>query len=349
MENILIGGKAIGAGRPCYIIAEAGVNHNGKRALAIKLIDAAKKARADAVKFQTYSTDHLVTPLSKKAVYQRKGRSDPESQYEMLKKLELSKEDFTYLAAYAKKKKITFLSTPFDEGSVDFLETLDVPAYKIGSGELTNIPLLRSIACRNKPVILSTGMATLGEIEASLAEMKKAGAQDIILLHCISAYPSDIIIQNLRAITTLQRTFNLPIGFSDHTGGVMAAIIAVSLGAVIVEKHLTLDNSMEGPDHKASLNPSGFARLVQVIRTTEAALGDGIKKPSAAESDIIRTARKSIVAERDVTKGSTITAAMVAIKRPGTGIGPAFLDAVIGKRACRDIKRHTPITWDCIE
>lgn len=348
MRRIKIDTTEIGPGNPCYIIAEAGVNHNGKMSLAKKLIGAAKKAGANAIKFQTYSTERLVTPHSEKAAYQRAGHSDRESQYQMLKRLELSDDDFQSLSDYAEKNNITFLSSPFDEESADFLETLDVPAYKVGSGELTNIPLLQHIAHKNRPMILSTGMATIGEVETALHAIQKTGLQDIVLLHCISGYPSAIGTQNLLAIQTLEHTFHVPVGFSDHTEGVMAAIIAVSLGAVVIEKHLTLDKKMDGPDHKASLEPDEFADLVHAVRITESALGDGIKRPSPIEEDVTKTARKSIVAVKKIPRGTTITGSMVCIKRPGTGIPPALLDSVIGMKARRAIKKDQVLSWEYI-
>jgi len=260
-----IGDKLIGEEEPCFIIAEAGVNHNGSIELAKKLIDAAKDAGADAVKFQTFKTENVVVKDAQKAEYQKETTGEG-SQYEMIKKLELTEEDFRELADYAKEKDIMFLSSPFDKESVDLLNELDVPAFKVGSGEITNLPLLRYIAKKEKPIILSTGMSTLGEIEEALDVIRSEGVEDIILLHCVSNYPARIEDVNLRALGTLKQAFKLPVGFSDHTLGITAPIAAVALGACVIEKHFTLDRNLPGPDHKASLEPEELKEMAKAIR-----------------------------------------------------------------------------------
>ena len=252
---IQVNRKKIGYNQPCFIIAEAGVNHNGDVNLAKRLIVAAIEAGADAIKFQTFHTDNVVTRTAEKAGYQKNTTSSEESQYEMIKKLELSDEVFLELSDYAKKRGIIFLSTPFDDESVDLLDRIDVPAFKIPSGEITNFPLLKKIAEKKKPVILSTGMATLGEVEDAFHYLKKCGVQEIVLLQCTTSYPASINSVNLRAMETLRCAFHVPVGYSDHTEGNMISIAAVAMGACVLEKHFTMDRTLPGPDHKASLEP----------------------------------------------------------------------------------------------
>jgi len=298
-----IGDELIGEEEPCFIIAEAGVNHNGSVELAKKLIDAAKDAGADAVKFQTFKAESVVVKDAQKAEYQKETTGEG-SQYVMIKKLELAEEDFRELADYAEKKDIMFLSSPFDKDSVDLLHELDVPAFKVGSGEITNLPLLRYIAKKGKPIILSTGMSTLGEIEEALDVIRSEGVEDIILLHCVSNYPARIEDVNLRAMGTLKQAFKLPVGFSDHTLGITAPIAAVALGACVIEKHFTLDRNLPGPDHRASLEPDELKEMVKAIREVEKALGNGIKKPTKEEEKIKKVAGRSIVAKVDISKGT---------------------------------------------
>ena len=336
--KIRIEDKLIGEEEPCFIIAEAGVNHNGSVELAKKLIDAAKDAGADAVKFQTFKTENVVVKDAQKAEYQKETTGEG-SQYEMIKKLELTEEDFRELADYAEKKDIMFLSSPFDKESVDLLHELDVPAFKVGSGEITNLPLLRYIAKKEKPIILSTGMSTLGEIEEALDVIRSEGVEDIILLHCVSNYPARIEDVNLRAMGTLKQAFKLPVGFSDHTLGITAPIAAVALGACVIEKHFTLDRNLPGPDHKASLEADELKEMVKAIREVEKALGDGIKRPTKEEEEIKKVARRSIVAKVDISKGAIITEDMLDVKRPGTGIEPKYLKFIIGRKTKEDIKR----------
>ena len=330
-----------------FIIAEAGVNHNGDIKLAKKLIAAAKDAGADAVKFQTFKAENVVIKNAEKAEYQKTVKE--ESQYEMLKKLELTEEDFEELADYAKKRGILFLSSPFDKESVDLLYELDIPAFKVGSGEITNFPLLRYIAKKRKPIILSTGMAILGEVEEALNVIRSEGVEDIILLHCVSNYPARIEDVNLRAIETLKQAFKLPVGFSDHTLGITALIAAVALGACVIEKHFTLDRNLPGPDHKASLEPNELKEMVQAIRDVEKALGDGVKRPTKDEEEIKRAARRSIVAKVDIPKGTIIAEDMLDVKRPGTGIEPKYIDMIVGKKAKENIRKDELVTREIIE
>jgi len=347
MKKIKIGDKWIGEGQPCFIIAEAGVNHNGDAGIAKKLIDVAKDAGADAVKFQTFKAENVVTKFAEKAEYQKETTREG-SQYEMIKSLELSREDFRELADYAKKKDIMFLSSPFDKESVDLLYRLDMPAFKIGSGEITNFPLLRYIAKKGKPIILSTGMSTLGEVEEALDVFRKEGAEDVILLHCVSNYPASIEDVNLRAMETLKQAFKLPVGFSDHTLSIIIPVVATAMGAHVIEKHFTLDKNLPGPDHKASLEPKELKEMIKNIREVEKAMGDGIKRPTAEEEKIKKVARKSIVAKVDIPKGTVIKESMLGVKRPRTGIEPKYLKLVIGKKAKENIKKDEVITIEMI-
>jgi N-acetylneuraminate synthase/N,N'-diacetyllegionaminate synthase len=345
MDQIIqIGKKNIGHDQPCFIIAEAGVNHNGDLGTAKKMIDCAADAGTDAVKFQTFKADSLVTKDADKADYQK--CNDSCTQYEMLKKLELTNREFISLSKYATKKGIIFLSTPFDKKSVDLLEKINVPAYKISSGELTNHPLLHDIACRKKPVILSTGMATISEIGESLSVLKKSGAHDIILLHCTTDYPVNFEEVNLRAINTIRCAFKYPTGFSDHSTGIIASVAAVAMGACVIEKHFTLDKLMDGPDHKASLDPDELKELIQSIRNIEKAFGTGIKEPSPCEEKVKTVARKSIVAKLNLKQGTVINSSMLDLKRPGTGLEPKYLNMIIGKQLKKDLVKDEIIIWE---
>lgn len=339
----------MGESEPCFIIAEAGVNHNGDVNLAKKLIDVAKEAGADAVKFQTFKTEEVVTKNAEKAQYQKEATGAEESQFEMIKNLELTEKDFEELFAYARERDILFLSSPFDKGSVDLLDELGVPAFKIASGEITNFPLLKYIARKKKTIILSTGMSTLGEIEEALEVIRKEGAEEIVLLHCVSCYPAKVEDMNLKAMETLKHAFKLPVGLSDHTVGITTPIVAVALGACVIEKHFTLDKNLPGPDHKASLAPDELKQMVKAIRDVGKALGDGIKKPTKDEEENKKAARRSIVAKVDIPEGAIITKEMLNVKRPGTGIEPKHIEEVSGARAKVDIKRDDRITWSKIE
>lgn len=349
IKAIQIADKVVGEGSPCFIIAEAGVNHNGDINLAKRLIDVAVEAGADAVKFQTFHAENVVTSTADKAEYQKSTTSADETQYEMIKKLELPDECFKDLSDYAKKCGIIFLSTPFDEESVDLLDQIGVPAYKIPSGEITNCPLLKKIAKKIKPVILSTGMSTLGEVEEAFNYLKKNGVRNIILLHCTTSYPAPPHSVNLRAMKALQCAFSVPVGYSDHTEGITIPIAAVALGASVIEKHFTLDRTLPGPDHLASLEPDELKAMVKAIRDVELAAGDGVKKPDRKEEEIKKIARKSIVAKFDIPVGSFLTKDVLAIKRPGNGIESRYLESLFQKRVKVPIKKDEVIQWDMIE
>lgn len=329
-----------------FIIAEIGVNHNGDMRLAKKMIKSASECGVDAVKFQTFVSEDLVTEDAKKADYQNENTSE-ETQFEMLKKLELTFEDFKELKDYALDNGVVFLSSPFDKKSVDLLESLDVPAYKLGSGELNNFELIDYVQKIGKPLIISTGMATLDEIKETYEFIDDK--ENLIVLHCITGYPTSFEEANLNFIKTLQLELNLPIGFSDHSPGIELPIAAVALGACVIEKHFTIDKNLEGPDHKASLNPVEFKAMVDAIRNVEVAMGDGVRKFSANESEIKKVARKSIVLNEDVKKGTIIQKEMLAIKRPGTGISPKYIGEVVGKTAIKDLKSGTLLKCEYLD
>lgn len=331
MKSVRILNQLIGPGNSCFIIAEAGVNHNGDLALAFKLIDAALQAGANAVKFQTFTTETLVTTDAPKAAYQFKNTASQETQYQMLKKLELSHDDHFKLKSYCDKKRILFLSTPFDEKNTDFLVKLGVQALKVSSGDLTNLPLLTHMANKNIPMIISTGMANMDEVKLAVHTIKQTGNEKLILLHCVSNYPADPVEMNLRALQTMQKTFDLPIGLSDHTLGIEISLAAIALGACLIEKHLTLDHHLPGPDHQASLEPKMFASMVEGIRNIEKALGHGRKEPTPNELITATAARRSLVASCDIPEGTKITEKMIAIKRPGNGLSPALRPSLIGR------------------
>ena len=349
MDEIKLANKLIGKGMPCFIIAEAGVNHNGDVNLAKKLIDAAREAGADAVKFQSFKAEDVVTKTAEKAEYQKKTTGAEESQFVMIKKLELEERDFKELFDYAHRKGIIFLSSPFDKGSVDLLDELGVPAFKVGSGEITNFPLLKYIARKKKPIILSTGMSILGEVEEALEAIREGGTEEVILLHCVSSYPAKIKDMNLKAIETLSKGFNLPVGLSDHSLGITIPIAAVALGACVIEKHFTLDRSLPGPDHKASLEPEELKQMIKAIREVEKAMGDGNKVPTDEEKQIQKVARRSLVARVNIPEGTIITEAMLGIKRPGTGVEPKYMNKVIGAVARCRIEQDEPLTMNKLE
>lgn len=329
-----------------FIIAEAGVNHNGRLDLAKKLVEAAVLAGCDAIKFQTFKAVNLVSKNALMADYQKKNtKAQGNSQYNLIKNLELSFAAFKTLKAYCDKKGIIFLSTPFDEESADFLEDLKLPAFKISSGDLTNLPFLRFLARKGQWLILSTGMSNLAEIKEAVQSIYKTGNKNLILLHCVTDYPPEPQEMNLKAIETLKKTFKIPIGFSDHSMGIEMSIAAAALGAQVIEKHLTLDRKMKGPDHKASLEGDEFALMVQCIRNVEKALGDGVKVPSRSEKKYIPLVRKSIVALRDVIRGERINLKDITIKRPGHGIAPKDFTKVIGRTAKVNIKADDILSW----
>ena len=343
--RIRVGRRLIGEGTPVFVVAEVGVNHNGDPDLARQLIDHATAAGADAVKFQTFRSAALVSREAPKAAYQVETTGAAEGQREMLARLELDPAEHAELLKYCAKRGILFFSSPFDEASVDALDALGVTLFKVPSGEITNHGFLRHVASKGKPVIVSTGMSTLDEVAAAVAAIRDGGDPPLALLHCVSAYPAPVEEMNLRAMDTLRERFGRPVGLSDHTLGIEIAIAAVARGAAIVEKHVTLDKRLPGPDHRASLEPEEFRNLVRAIRAVEAALGDGEKRPTRSEADTRRVARKSLVAARAIGAGQRLTADLVTIKRPGTGIPPGDLERALGRTVVRDLAADEVIDW----
>lgn len=346
---IQINQREIDYNQPCFIIAEAGVNHNGNIEIAKEMIDAAILTGADAIKFQTFKADLMVTPEAEKAEYQKKGKSGGESQYAMIKNLELPQNAFKILSDYAKARGIIFFSSPFDKDSVDLLEQIGVPVYKIPSGELTNLPLITYIAKKGRPIILSTGMATFEEIDEAIETIHAEGVTDIILLYCVTSYPVKMESLDLTVISSLRERYQLPVGFSDHTTGFIAAIAARTIGACVLEKHFTLDRRMSGPDHRASINPKGLKALITAIRDVESALGKGMKLISDEECDIKILTRKSLVASADIPSGEILTEKMIGIKRPGSGLAPKYLHKIVGRKSNRRIKKNELFNWDMLE
>jgi N-acetylneuraminate synthase len=332
LQTINIAGREVGMGHPCFIIAEAGVNHNGSLEAARQLIDVAVAAGADAVKFQTFRAERLATPDAPKAEYQLRNTGEAESQYEMLKRLELSEDAHRELVAYCAERGILFMSTPFDEGSADFLDALGVAVFKLPSGEITNLPFVEHVARKRKPLIVSTGMADLSEVETVVRCLEAAGSSSFILLHCVSNYPAAAEDANLRAMQTMREAFNVAVGYSDHTLGIEVALAAVALGACVIEKHYTLSRDLPGPDHRASLEPDELLAMVCGIRTIESALGHGRKEPAASEAKIAAVARRSLVAARDLAAGTQLTEDSIVIRRPGTGLPAAMLPEILGRR-----------------
>ncbi len=321
-----------------FVIAEAGVNHNGDIKIAKQLIDTAKEAGADAVKFQTFQADSLVCKTAKKANYQLETTDKAETQYDMLKKLELTWQMHQELIEHCAKKEIMFLSTPFDIASIALLSELGMQIYKIPSGEITNLPYLREIAKQHKKIILSTGMSSMEEVKAAVNILKNNGSEDVTLLHCNTQYPTPVSDVNLLAMVKMREETGLPVGYSDHTQGIEIPIAAATLGAIVIEKHFTLDKNMEGPDHKASLEPQELKQMVAGIRKIEIALGRKIKQVSESEMPNAAVVRKSIVAAANIKKGEKYTEKNLTTKRPATGINPMLWDEVIGKAANKDYK-----------
>lgn len=344
MSSIEIAGRRIGDGEPVYVIAEIGVNHDGSLDRAIALVEAAANAGVDAIKFQTFEPDALATDSAPLAVYQREGTDAP-SQREMLERLRLADEDLKALAALCRRLGPHFLSTPFDEASAAKLEALEVPAFKVGSGELTNLPFLRHLAARALPLLVSTGMSDLDEVRAAVAAIAAAGAPPLALLHCVSSYPTPPAQVNLRAMDTLAAEFpGAVIGYSDHCLGVEVSVAAVARGAKVIERHITLDRTLPGPDHAISLEPEELAWMVKAIRTVEAALGDGSKRPQDAEANTRAVARRSLVAARDLEQGRILAAGDLTAKRPAGGLPPSELDAILGRSLARPLRRDELLT-----
>jgi len=334
-------GRRVGDGEPSFVIAEAGVNHNGSPGMARKLVDAAADAGADVVKFQTFRADALVTAGAPMADYQKSGAEPSDSQYEMLKRLELPPAAYHDLRDYCVERGVIFMSTPFDEDSADFLEELGVPAFKVPSGEITNLALLGHIAQKGIPMFVSTGMSWLEEVGTALATIEEAGNRDVVLLHCVSNYPADPANSNLLAMKTMRNAFDVLVGFSDHTLGAEVALAAVALGACVVEKHFTLDRTLPGPDHGASLEPEELRAMVEGIRIVESSLGDGDKRPTEGEQEMAAIVRRSLVAADEIPAGATITAEMLATKRPGTGLPPSACSELVGSTAKEKIPAGT--------
>jgi N-acetylneuraminate synthase/N,N'-diacetyllegionaminate synthase len=346
---VQIGERRVGEGLPVFVIAEAGVNHNGDKELARRLVDAALEAGADAVKFQTWVTEKLITSVAPLADYQARNVGGGETQYEMLKRLELPYDDLRELRAYAAKRGFLLFSTPDEEDSADFLHGLDVPLFKIGSAEVTNLDFLKHVARKGRPVILSTGMATLAEVEASVRAIESTGNDQLVLLHCVSDYPCPPADCNLRVLETIRSAFGYPVGYSDHTLGSVAAVAAVALGACVIEKHLTLDRSMPGPDHTASLDPGGFFAMVRDIRECEAALGSALKQPTPNEQAHRGLMRKRWVASRALAAGTRLTRACLLLRRSSpAGLDPAQLELLLGKELKQPVGAYEALTLEML-
>jgi N,N'-diacetyllegionaminate synthase len=347
-RTVTLAGRAIGPGHPVFVIAEAGVNHDGDLEVARQLVDVAVHAGADAVKFQTFAAERLATLDAPKADYQKETTGTAQSQYDMLRRLELSADAHRALVLRCRERGVLFLSSPFDEESADFLEELGVAAFKVPSGEVTNLPFLAHVARKRRPLILSTGMSTLEEVAAAVETVRGAGDPPLVLLHCVSNYPADPGTANLRAMATLAERFQVPVGFSDHTLGVAVSLAAVALGACVVEKHVTLDRGRPGPDHRASLDPQELQALVAGTRQVEAALGDGRKQPAPSEAAVAAVARKSLVAARDLPAQTRLTADAIASRRPGTGLSPALRDQLVGRVLRVAVRKGTLLSLEML-
>jgi N,N'-diacetyllegionaminate synthase len=341
--DILIDQKVVGAGSKVFVIAEIGINHDGSADQAEKLIDAAAEAGADAVKFQSFRVDRLLIPSRDRYAQQMEGS---ESAYQMLRRCELSWADQEKLKKHADRRGVTFMSTPFDEESADFLDSLGVPIFKIASSDITHVPLLRHVASKGKPILLSTGMSFLGEVADAIWNLKSSGAKEIVLMHCVSVYPALPQDMNLKAIQTLQSYFELSVGLSDHSEGILLPLVAVALGAAVIEKHFTLDKTASGSDHKVSMDPEDLRSLIKNLRAVEASLGDGRKRPSDAEEESRLFSRRSIVAAVDIRANETIAPWMLSFKRPGTGLEPRYWEKVIGMTARRNVEKDTILQWE---
>ena len=346
--EIRIGERTIGAGYPCYVIAEAGSNHNRDLPTALALIDAAADAGADAVKFQTYTAEGLYSRFTPTMSYLEDDAlvSEGESVWDLIKRIEMPWEWHEPLARHAAQRGIDFLSTPFEEAAVDVLEGVGMPAYKIASYEVNHLPLIELCAKTGKPLLISTGMASLADLERALDAANAAGAEQIALLHCAINYPPRFEDLNLRAIQTLSTAFRLPVGWSDHTMGHTADVTAVALGACIIEKHYTLDRQQEGPDHPFALEPDELADMVRAIRDTEASLGSSVKRATPAEAEMFRLGRRSLVASRALTAGHTVQKKDIAVKRPGYGIAVHEVDLVVGLPLRQDVEADEPLRWE---
>lgn len=348
-EPVRIGARTIGDGQPAFVIAEGGVNHNGNVELAYKLVDAAKVSGVDCIKFQTFKAERVATPDAPKAPYQLEVTDRKESQIEMLRALELNESAYPGLMDACAKTGLAFMSTPYNEEDVDFLVRIGVPALKLASIHAAEPSLLRYTAQTGKPVILSTGMCTMAEVKAAVDVVHGTGNRQLILLQCTTNYPSPVADANLRAMVTMRDAFGVLVGYSDHTQTDTACIAAVGLGACVIEKHLTLDKTMAGPDQPTSLEPDEMHRLMQLIRETESALGDGVKRPAANEVRNIGNMRRGIVARRAIAKGSVIEAKDLILKRPLSAVPPSAWDEVVGATAALDIAAGAALRWDDVK
>ena len=348
VNTIEIAGRPVGPGHPCFVIAEAGVNHNGDLNVALQLIDAAAQAGADAVKFQSFKAEQVASATAPKAEYQLEKTDATESQLEMLRRLELSPEAHHALQARCHERGVLFMSTPFDRASADFLDEIKVPVFKVGSGEINNWPFLEHIARKRKPIILSTGMSYLSEVDEAVRLTRDAGNDQLILLHCVSNYPANPADANLQAIPVMSRAFSAPVGYSDHTLGIEVAVAAVALGACALEKHFTLDKNLLGPDHQASLEPRELGRLIEAVRLVEKAIGDGIKRPRESEASNRIIGRRSIVAVHAIEPGTVITQGMLTATRPATGIEPKYVSFLVGRMAVVQISAGQQVTFDMV-
>jgi N-acetylneuraminate synthase/N,N'-diacetyllegionaminate synthase len=348
MKPIKIGNKLIGEKQPCFIIAEAGVNHNGKLELAKKLINAAVDAGVDAVKFQAFKPEGVATKTADVADYIEKNIRKEMTQIALLKNLALKYGEFKVLKKYCDDKNIIFLATPHSFDAIDFLEDL-VPAYKFGSGDITNIPSLKYAAKKKKPIILGTGMSTLQEVKDAVDAIKSEYNDQIIALHCTTNYPCTLDEVNLRAMITMQKELDCLVGYSDHTLGMIVPVMAVALGAVVLEKHVTIDKNLPGPDHKTSLEPHELKKMVAEVRNAETVMGSFEKRPTDSEQKIMKLVRKSIVANQNIRKGSIIARDMLIFKRPGTGVKPADLKRILGKKTKRNIAKDEIFKLNMVE
>jgi len=350
-KEFRLGGRLVGAGHPVYIIAEAGVNHNGQLGLAKKLIDAACEAGADAVKFQTFKAENLNTRSAPKAAYhiETTGSDAEQSWFELLKTQELTAEMHRELIDYAGDKGIEFLSTPYDEESLELLDSVGVHAFKIASTEANNLPFLSNVAGRGKPVLFSTAMSTMAEIRDSVSVLSGAGCRELVVMHCTGNYPAKLSDTNMRAMTTIRDELDVLVGYSDHSTEFVNPVLAVALGAVVFERHITLDKALPGPDHRMALTPDELKLTVSLIRGTEMALGSRVKDVLASEHETRLRLRKSLVAARDLEAGTILSPEDVAIKRPGTGLTPALYHQLLGRKAVRFLPANTLLSWDDIE
>src|SRR5262245_62039541 len=347
VHELMIGDRRVGDGPPCFVIAEAGANHNRNMAMARELIDVAVDARADAVKFQTYSAETLYSKKTPRFSY-LEGVSDKDT-WELIKSIELPREWQPELAAYAAKRGIPFMSSPFDHRAVDELAAIGVPAYKIASFEIVDLPLIRYAAEQKRPMIVSTGLASYEDIADALAACAEVGNREVILLQCASLYPAPPRRLNLRAMATMRQAFGVPVGLSDHSLGIHLAVAAAALGACVIEKHFTLDRKLSGPDHPFAVEPEELTEMVRQVHEVEEALGDGLKAgPAPEEEEMYQKARRSLVAARAIRRGAVIDRSMLTIKRPGFGIRPKLIDLVIGRTARVDIDEDTVLTWEML-